>query len=93
MAQPFQRQSNPRLDRAQRQTRFSGDFTVGQVPEIRLFYQFPLCGWQFCDCLAEQFAFLLQSLLAKDFTNRMNSDESDLSATLQMSQVAAARRS
>ena len=37
--------------------------------------------------------FLLQSFLAKYFTNRMSREESDVSATLQMSRVAAARRS
>ena len=38
-------------------------------------------------------AFLLQSLLAKYFTDRMSRGESDVSASLQMARVAAARRS
>ena len=38
--------------------------------------------------------FVVQSVLARYFTNRIDREESaDLSATLQMSQVAAARRS
>ena len=38
--------------------------------------------------------FVLQSVLARHFTNRMDRDDApDLSATLQMNQVAAARRS
>ncbi len=37
--------------------------------------------------------FLLQSFLAKYFTHRMSSAESDVSASLQLSRVAAARRS
>ena len=38
--------------------------------------------------------FVLQSVLARHFTNKMDRDDApDLSATLQMSQVAAARRS
>ena len=37
--------------------------------------------------------FVLQSLLARHFTNRMGSGETDVAASLQMSRVAAARRS
>ncbi len=36
---------------------------------------------------------VLQSLLAKYFTNRMSHADADVSASLQMSRVAAARRS
>jgi hypothetical protein len=44
--------------------------------------------------LAALIVFILQSILARRFTNRINrEDTKDLSATLQMSQVAAARRS
>ncbi|MEK6236332.1 MAG: hypothetical protein N2C14_16620, partial [Planctomycetales bacterium] len=39
------------------------------------------------------FVFLLQGWLAKYFTNRMSDAETDVSAALQMSRVAAARRS
>ena len=38
-------------------------------------------------------AFILQGVLAKYFTNRMSHPETDVSASLQMSRVAAARRS
>jgi hypothetical protein len=37
--------------------------------------------------------FILQSVLAKHFTNRMSHPDTDVSASLQMSRVAAARRS
>jgi hypothetical protein len=37
--------------------------------------------------------FILQSLLAKYFTNRMSQPETDVAASLQMSRVSAARRS
>ena len=44
--------------------------------------------------LAALIIFILQSILARRFTNRINrEDTKDLSTTLQMSQVAAARRS
>ena len=44
--------------------------------------------------LAALIIFILQSILARRFTNRISrEDTKDLSATLQMSQVAAARRS
>ena len=44
--------------------------------------------------LAALIVFILQSILARRFTNRINrEDTKDLSTTLQMSQVAAARRS
>ena len=44
--------------------------------------------------LAALIVFILQSILARRFTNRINKDDTkDLSTTLQMSQVAAARRS
>tara|TARA_B100001057_G_scaffold398574_1_gene409177 strand:+ start:387 stop:2585 length:2199 start_codon:yes stop_codon:yes gene_type:complete len=44
--------------------------------------------------LAALIVFILQSVLARRFTNRINKDDTkDLSTTLQMSQVAAARRS
>ena len=44
--------------------------------------------------LAALIVFILQSILARRFTNRINRDDTkDLSTTLQMSQVAAARRS
>jgi len=39
------------------------------------------------------FAFLLQSILAKRFTDKIHAGESDLGASLQTTQVAAARRS
>ena len=44
--------------------------------------------------LAALIVFILQSILARRFTNRINREDiKDLSTTLQMSQVAAARRS
>ncbi len=44
--------------------------------------------------IAAIIAFILQSILARRFTNRINrEDTTDLATTLQMSQVAAARRS
>jgi uncharacterized membrane protein len=43
--------------------------------------------------IAGAVVFLLQSFLAKYFTNRMSEGESDVSASLQLSRVAAARRS
>ena len=44
--------------------------------------------------LAALIVFILQRILARRFTNRINKDDTkDLSTTLQMSQVAAARRS
>ncbi len=44
--------------------------------------------------IAAIIVFILQSILARRFTNRINrEDTTDLATTLQMSQVAAARRS
>ena len=37
-----------------------GDFTVGQIPKVRLFYQLPLRGGQFGKRSAQLFTLLLQ---------------------------------